>query len=86
MDFMGHVMAAIPHITRMGGSARVLQSVIGAHPLTVLVNTGFADLDAYGAYADAIADDAEWQAFWMSVMADPTAELIRSGLYVNISG
>jgi hypothetical protein len=86
MDFMGNVMTSFPHITRMGGLPRAMQSLIGAHPMTVLVTTSFADLDAYGAYADQIAGDEQWQAFWAGAMADPTAELIRSGLYANISG
>jgi hypothetical protein len=86
MDFMGNVMTSFGHIARLGGAARALQSVIGAHPMTVLVSVGFADLDAYGAYADATAGDEQWQAFWAGVLADPTADLIRSGLYVNISG
>jgi len=86
MDFMGNVMDSLPHIERLGGTTRVLQSLIGAHPLTVLVPVGFADMEAYGAYSDAVATDEAFQAFWAGVMSDPTAELIRSGLYVNISG
>ncbi len=86
MDFMGNVMTSMPHMVRMGGSPRVLQSVIGAHPMTTLVSVGFADLDAYGAYADRIAADEQWQAFWAGAMATPSADLIRSGLYRNISG
>jgi hypothetical protein len=85
MDFMGNVMTAIPHIERLGGQARVMQSLIGLHPLTLLVTTAFSDLDAYGVYADKTASDEQWQAYWMGVMADPTADLIRSGLYMNIS-
>ena len=60
MDLMGNVMTAIPHIERLGGQARVMQSLIGLHPLTLLVTTAFSDLD-------------------------PTADLIRSGLYMNIT-
>lgn len=86
MDFIGNVMTSIPHIERMGGTTRVLQSVIGLHPMTTLVVTAFADLDAYGEYSDKIAGDEQWQAFWAGAMADPTADLIRSGLYLNISG
>ncbi len=85
-DFMGKVAESFPHIERMGGRPRALQSVIGAHPMTTLVSTAFDDLDAYGAYADATATDAEWQAFWAGAMSDPTAELIRSGVYVNMMG
>ena len=85
MDFMGHVMTSFGHISRLGGAPRALQSLIGAHPMTALVTVGFADLDAFGAYGDATATDEQWQAFWAGVLADPTADLIRSGVYANIS-
>jgi hypothetical protein len=85
-DFMGKVAESFPHIERMGGRPRALQSVIGAHPMTTLVSTAFDDLDAYGAYVDATATDAEWQAFWAGALSDPTAEIIRSGVYVNMMG
>jgi hypothetical protein len=86
MDFMGNVMTSVPHSTRMGGTVRVMQSVIGAHPMTTLVTTAFADLDAYGEYSDKLAGDEQWQAFWADAMSDPTGDMVRSGLYVNVSG
>lgn len=84
-DFVGKVIESSEHVVRMGGTVRALQSVIGSHPLSTLVVTGFADLDAYGAYSDRIATDSEWQAFWAGAMKDPSADLVRSGLYVNMS-
>ncbi len=84
-DFLANVMESIPHIERMGGVARPMQSLVGRHPLTMLVTTAFPDLDAYGAYADMTAEDEQWQAFWSGVMSDPSAEIVRAGLYVNIS-
>ena len=84
-DFVANVIESIPHIERMGGVARPMQSLIGSHPLTMLVTTAFPDLDAYGAYADKTATDEQWQAFWSGVMSDPSADIIRAGLYVNIS-
>ena len=84
-DFIGNVMEAVPHIERMGGAVRVMQSMMGLHPMTTMVSTSFSDLGAYGAYSDAIGGDAEWQAFWQRVMSDPTADVVRSGLYLNIS-
>jgi hypothetical protein len=86
MDFMESAMTSVPHTTRMGGTTRVMQSVIGAHPMTTLITTTFADLDAYGEYADKLAGDEQWQAFWANAMSDPTADMVRSGLYVNASG
>jgi hypothetical protein len=85
-DFIGKVIESHEHVKRMGGTPRALQSVIGAHPMTTMVVVTFADLDAYGAYADRTASDAGWQDFWAGAMADPTADMIRSGLYANISG
>jgi hypothetical protein len=85
-EFVAKVMESYEHIQRMGGTPRALQSLIGAHPMTMLVAVTFENLDAYGAYADKTATDTGWQEFWAGAMADPTADMIRSGLYVNISG
>lgn len=85
-DFAANVIQSFPMIERMGGTPRAVQCVIGAYPMTTLVTTTFADLDAYGAYTDAIGGDDEWQSFWAEAMADPTADMVRSGLYLNISG
>lgn len=86
VDFMSNVMTASPHIQRMGGLPRAMQCLVGVHPMTTIVATTFVDLDAYGAYADKAAADEQWQTFWAGAMADPTADLIRSTLYVNASG
>lgn len=86
VDFMAKVTESFAHIGRMGGRPRAMQSVIGAHPMTTLVSTAFDDLDAYGAYADTIATDQAWQEFWMGALADPTADMIRSGIYANMMG
>ena len=84
-DFVGKVMESASHVERMGGSTRALQIVVGSHPLTIMVVNGFADLDAFGAYSDRSAADAEWQAFWNTALNEPTADLVRSGIYVNIT-
>ncbi len=83
-DFIGNVQTATPMLEGHGATVRTMQSLVGLHPMTVLVVTTFEDLAAYGAHADAVDGDADWQAFWAGVMADPTADLVRSGLYVNI--
>lgn len=80
-DFMGKVMEALPHIERMGGTPRVLQSLVGAHPMTTTVTVTFEDLDAYGTYSDTLARDQQWQDFWAGALSDPTAHIVRSGVY-----
>jgi len=84
--FIGKVLESMPISERLGGRSRPMQSIVGAYPMTTMVATTFADLDAYGAYADAANTDDEWQSFWAGAMSDPTADLVRSGLYVNMSG
>lgn len=81
VDFMGKVAESMPIVQRHGGAPRAMQSIVGAHPMTTLVSTAFADLDAYGAYTDAISSDDEWLTFWAGAMSDPTADLIRTGVY-----
>ena len=72
-------MTAIPQSS--GWAARSSDAVADRlHPMTVLVRPRHRP-DAYGAYADKTATDEQWQSYWMGVMADPTADLIRSGLY-----
>jgi hypothetical protein len=83
--FVGKVLESMPISARMGGLSRPMQSIVGAYPMSMMVATTFADMDAYGAYADAANSDAEWQAFWAGAMSDPTADLLRSGLYVNMT-
>jgi len=84
-DLVAAITTSAAHIERMGGAPRAMQSVIGAHPMTMITTIAFADLDAYGTYSDKLAGDGQWQAFWADAMADPSAELIRSGVYINIS-
>ena len=86
MAFMEKVAEGTPMMEGHGATVRTMQCQIGLHPMTTIVITSFADLDAYGAFSDAIAAGANWQAFWAGAMADPTADLVRSGLYLNISG
>ena len=83
--FVGKVLESMPLSEAMGGLSRPMQSIVGSHPMSMMVATTFPDLDAYGAYADKSGSDADWQAFWAAAMSDPTADLIRSGLYVNMS-
>jgi hypothetical protein len=72
-------------IEPMGGTIRTMQCLVGRYPMTTLVSTSFADLDAYGSYAGKSASDPEWQTFWADAFSDPTADIVRSGVYLNIS-
>lgn len=80
-DFMQNVAGAKGHIERLGGSVRTLQCMTGRFPMTAAVSVTFEDLDHFGEYGDKLAADEQWQNYWAGVMADPTANLIRSGIF-----
>ncbi len=79
--FLEHVAAAKGHIERLGGSVRVLQCMTGLHPMTAGVSVTFEDLDHFGDYGDKLAADEQFQNYWAGVMTNPTATLVRSGIY-----
>ena len=81
MAFMESVGQAKGHIERLGGIVRVMQSMIGAEPMTAVVAVEFEDLDHFGDYSDKLGADEGFQTYWTGVAADPTAVLVRSGLY-----
>lgn len=76
-----NIAQAKPHLERLGGAVRVLQCMAGKYPMTLTVSVGFEDLDHYAEYADKFAVDEQFQGYWAGVMADPTAVLVRSGLF-----
>jgi hypothetical protein len=81
MGLIENIGQARPHLERLGGAVRVLNCMAGKYPMTLTVSVGFEDLDHYAEYADKFAVDEQFQAYWAGVMADPTATLIRSGLF-----
>jgi hypothetical protein len=81
MGFMENVAQAKGHIERLGGVVRVMNCTIGALPMTAVVSVGFEDLDHWGEYGAKFATDEQFQTYWASVMADPTATMVRSGAY-----
>lgn len=81
MGLVDNIAQAKPHLERLGGAVRVLQCQSGKFPMTLTVSVGFEDLDHYAEYADKFAVDEQFQSYWASVMADPTATLVRSGLF-----
>ena len=85
-DFMVSLGESMAHVQRIGGVPRVMRSLFGLHPQTVLVSIAFADMDALGAFADAQSTDRAWQDQMAKVAANPTAEMVRTGIYVNASG
>jgi hypothetical protein len=83
VDLIGNVTGAQAHLERLGGTGRSMSSLVGAHPMTVVVSVSYPDLEHLAEATDKLAVDEQWQAFWAGVMADPSADLIRSGIYVT---
>jgi len=80
-DFMQNVATAKGHIERLGGTVRTMQCMTGRLPMTTAVSVTFEDLDHFGEYGDKLAADEQWQNYWASVLADPSANLVRSGIF-----
>lgn len=79
--FVEHVMGAKGHLERLGGTVRVLQSIMNTVPLSFTVSVTFEDLAHLAEHNGKLAVDEQWAAYWADVMADPTAELVRTGTY-----
>jgi len=58
--------------------------VMADPPAEQVESSLFVDLDAYGEFADQQGADEQFQNFWMEVSANPSADLIRSGIYMNL--
>ena len=85
MGLMENIAQAKSHIERLGGAVRTMQCMTGRYPMTVNVSVTFEDLDHFGEYGEKLAVDEQFQGYWAGVMADPTAVLVRSGIYQIIT-
>jgi hypothetical protein len=84
--FAEHVGSGVPHLERLGATVRVLQTMYGTHPYTTAIVTSFHDLDGWAAHVDSLGSDAQWQEFWAGIAADPSADVVRSGVYLVDTG
>jgi hypothetical protein len=82
--FIGQVATAKGIHERLGADVAILQTQTGGIPMTVVYVMSFESGAAYGAFIDALGDDDEWQQFWATASADPSAELAQSALYSAI--
>lgn len=79
--FVGQVATAKSIHERLGADVTVLQTQTGGIPMTVVYVLTFESGAAYGAFIDALDEDDEWQQFWATATADPSAELAQSAMY-----
>lgn len=54
---------------RLGARVAVWEPVIGGRPESVTYTVEFDDMAGWGAFADRLADDPEWEAFWGAAAA-----------------
>jgi hypothetical protein len=78
--FVGQIATAKGIHERLGADVAVLQTQTGGFPMTVIYVMSFESGAAYGAFIDALAEDDEWQQFWATATADPSAELVQSAM------
>lgn len=84
--FMDNVMTASGHFTRLGGAVRVVQCMMGKYPMSITVAVTYEDLEHMGEFQDKLAVDEQWNAFWGGVMANPTADVLRTQIAVTNRG
>lgn len=84
--FIEQVIEASGHLTRLGGTVRVLQCLMGKYPMSVVVAVSYEDLEHLGLFNDKLSVDEQWNAFWAGVMADPTGDLVRTQIAVTTTG
>lgn len=82
--FLGQVAKAKAIHTRMGAEVSAAQTLSGGTAASLVYILTFASGAAYGAFTDAANTDAEWQAFWLEINADPTASLVGSATYAAV--
>lgn len=80
--FIEQVSIASAHISRLGGTVRVLQCMMGKFPMSVLVAVTYEDLEHLGEFNDKLAVDEQWAGFWAGVAADPSGDLVRTQVAV----
>lgn len=80
-QFVEHVTGAKAHLERLGGTVRILQSIMNSHPMTFTVSVTFEDLAHLAEHSEKLAADEQWAAYWSDVMINPTADLVRTGTY-----
>ena len=84
--FLGQVSQAKAIHERLGATVNIAQTVVGGEPMTLIYMMTFDSGAAHGAFMDALSGDSDWQKFWDDAMANPTAELVSTGLYTAIEG
>jgi hypothetical protein len=87
-DFAAGVSAAKKIHERLGARVTVWQTVVGGTPNTVAYTTEFDDMTAFGTFADKLATDEEWQAFWAAATSstDAIATLVDTVLVSEVEG
>ncbi|MEP6659423.1 MAG: hypothetical protein ABJD24_05860 [Acidimicrobiales bacterium] len=85
-EFMGNAAEAKKIHERLGGKVRVSQTLFGGQPMTVVYVIEHQDMTAFAKFSDKMSADTEWQKFWTSAMASPSADFLQSSLLQEIDG
>jgi hypothetical protein len=81
MDFLAQVSKAKAMHERMGATVNVAQTMSGGTAMSIIYMMTCESGAAYGAFLDALGADAEWQEFWLAILADPTATMVSTATY-----
>jgi hypothetical protein len=56
---------------RLGGRVAVWEPIVGGRPESVTYTVEFDDMAGWGRFADRLAADPEWTAFWAATTSGP---------------
>jgi len=87
-EFTAAVAVAKKIHERLGARVTVWRTAIGGAPNTVAYTTEFDDMTSFGAFADKLETDEEWQAFWAAATSstDAIATLVDTVLVSEVEG
>jgi hypothetical protein len=87
-EFTAAVSVAKKIHERLGARVAVWSTTIGGVPDSVAYTTEFDDMTSFGTFADKLATDEEWQAFWAAATSstDAIATLLNTVLVSEVEG
>lgn len=87
-EFTAAVSVAKKIHERLGARVAVWQTSVGGRAGSVAYTTEFDNMTAFGAFADKLQTDEEWQAFWSAATSntEAIATLLDTVLVSEIEG
>jgi len=83
-EVLANFAAAKKIVERLGGKVRTVASSFGGTPSSFGFIIEVESWTAFGAFGEKISTDPEWQTFWATASAHPSAELIQQSVVTEL--